>query len=471
MNGKTRMRVTLVALSLVVSAGMMGCETMTMERGPTPPPKYAKFGPGKLIGVKPTKDNWHKLAWLEPQNTQPYAPQGVAGREGKFYVINTQSDTVSVVDQKTHRVLKTLKLDLESIKHLGFDIKKFKNIAKPHHAWIVPGGRYLYVGNESREHDAVWVIDTRTDEIIDIHRAGMGKIETYGMLHGAFNPAEPMSYWGAVQDRKRGIVFVYDDTKLKPVGYIDTTEAGTQVRDIIWEGSGRYAFVFHQNKKKSHIAVVDHKTRQVIDVLTDHWGGGQATRTKDSRAVIGLSSRKDYASIIDVRTRKIVRKVSFKDIVPGKKSVPRNVSMGPKDKLAYVGLRKIGKGVAFDVDTGKIVAVFECGKKANTIYIPPVANPKVGLFTNEAADFVTAIDLATNTKIKDIPTGNGSHNIAFSADGKVAGVSILKDDFVTLIDMEKLEVIADVKTGWGQKGIRWVPYMPGLSSDNPYPKK
>lgn len=411
-------------------------------------------------GGSPRADN------MDPQMSWPYNPGQWAGQEGKFYINGQNEGYVTVFDANSQEKLKQINFwehEMDRLRREGkpVDDKAIDFIQKnmrPHHSWITPGGKYNYVSNNSKGSNRMWVVDTRTDEIIaTIDGAGMGP------LHGAFSPFRDLAAFGTVQDRKQGWVTFIDLNTHKVIGQAKTT--GIQTRDLVFTPDNKHLYVTNSgwNPKKGIMGGVDmididtHKVVKSFDIP----GSRGMKMTYDGKLVGVASIRKGFVAFIDTATHKVIAKVDVGN-------QPNNISFSPDNSKAYVGIRKDKVFVVIDLKTFTVKTKIPAGKNANAMYLAP-GNSGVGIGTNEADDFVTVIDYRTDRKIKEIDTPLGPHNVAYTPDGKIAIISCAKSREAIFIDMETLEEIVVIdKAGHGNNGVRWAPYASGLSSAKPY---
>ena len=410
-------------------------------------------------GGQPRTDN------MDPQMSWPYDPGQWSGQEGKFYLNGQNEGFVSVFDAQTQERLKVINFwnyEIAQLKKEGkpADDKAIDFIQKnvrPHHSWITPGGKYNYISNNSKGWDRFWVVDTKSDEIV-------GHLNTGGMgpLHGAFSPYRDLAAFGAAQDKKKGWVTFIDLKTHKVLG--GTKTGGTQTRDIVFLPDNKHLYVTNSgwDPKKGNmggVSKIDIDTMKMVKHI-DVPGSRGMKMTNDGKLVGVASIRKGFTVFIDTATDKIVGKVET-----GKQ--PNNISFSPDSSKAYVGLRKEKAFAVIDLKTMSITKKIPAGKTANAMYMQP--GGKYGIGTNEGDDFVTVIDHTSDTKIMDIPTPLGAHNVAYTPDGKVAIISCAKSREAVFIDMVKLEEIEVIdKAGHGNNGVRWAPYAKGLSSKKPY---
>jgi DNA-binding beta-propeller fold protein YncE len=417
---------------------------------------------GGKMGMEPRADN------MDPQGSWPYEPHKRADKPGKFYINGQNEGYVTVFDANSQKLLKVInvweyeyaQVRKEKGREPTEQEKDFiqKN-GRPHHSWITPGGRFTYVSNTGREWDRFWVVDARTDEIV-------GHFNTGGMgpLHGAFSPYRDLAVWGAVQDRKNGVATFIDIRSHRVLGTVKTS--GTQTRDVVFAPDNKHVYITNSgwDPDKGNMGGVDLIDIDAMKVVKhfDIPGSRGMMITYDGRLIAVASIRKGTVTFIDPTKHEIIKTIEI-----GNK--PSNIAFDSDGTKAYIGLAGDKQFAVIDLKTMTLKTKIAAGKNANRVYLPP-GNKKIAIGTSDGDDFVTIIDMVNDKKIKDIPTPLGAHNVAYTADGKIAIVSCNKSREAMFIDVEKLEEIGIIdKAGHGNNGVRWAPYGTGLGPDKPYP--
>lgn len=403
---------------------------------------------------------------LDPQMSWPYDVSNLAGSEGKFYINGENEGFITVFDATTMEKLKVIsawEYEYDQLRAAGKPVDEkaidfIQKNARPHHSWVVPGGRYNYISNNARNWDRFWVVDTTTDEIVTHFQTG-----GVGPLHGAFSPFRDLAVFGNVQDRKQGVATFIDTVNHKVIGTVKTS--GTQTRDVVFAPDNKHVYITNSgwDPKKGNMGGVDMIDIDAMKVVKhfDIPGARGMKMTYDGKIAGVASIRKGFVAFIDLEKHEIIGKVQL-----GNR--PSNVAFSPDNTKAYIGLAKDKVFAVVDLKTMTLKTKIPAGKNANAVYFPPGAT-RYAFGTSEADDFVTVIDFVTDTKVKDIFTPLGAHNIAYTPDGKIAIVSCRKSREAVFIDVEKQEIIKVIdKAGHGNNGVRWIPYMAGHSSAKPY---
>lgn len=139
----------------------------------------------------------------------------------KFYVPVQDDGLVAVIDpEKRDHVVKLIKV----------------NAAQPHHPWVTPGMRYVYINHQSEgkgDHNILTVIDSFTDEVV-----AEIKTDFDDPFHCAFHPFRDLMLCADLNPRG-GYVYFIDPVRHRYMFKVKT--AGTAARDVILsqEGSSR----------------------------------------------------------------------------------------------------------------------------------------------------------------------------------------------------------------------------------------
>ena len=405
-------------------------------------------------------------SFLDPQMSWPYEPGKFVGKEGKFYINGQNEGFVTVYDANTQKKLKVINFwDYEKnlLRKAGkkVDAKAddfIKKNVRPHHSWVVPGGRYNYVSNNAKANDRFWVVDTHTDTIVaHFNSGGMGP------LHGAFSPFRPLAVFGNVQDKKQGLATFIDTRAHTVIGTVKT--GGTRTRDVVFTPDNKHVYITNSGwdpKKgdKGGVTMINIDTMKVVKTFPIN--GSKGMKITFDGKIVGVTGFRDgTVHFIDATKHEIIGVVK----VGGK---PNNVSFNASNTKAYAGLYGKNTFAVIDMKTMTVKTQIPAGKNANAVYFPP-GNSKIAIGTSEGDDFVTFIDVINDKKIKDVNTPLGAHNIAFTPDGKLAIVSCKKSREAVFLDVVKMEELSIVDmAGYGNNGVRWIPYGPGRSSANPY---
>ena len=118
-------------------------------------------------------------------------------------------------------------------------------------------------------------------------------------------------------------------------------------------------------------------------------------------------------------------------------------------KRLFVTMPRANKVAVVDTEGFKVTANVDAGENPVRAAMQPDEKYLwVGNNAREATQSgVTVIDTSTEKVAAQIPTGRGHHEIAFSADSRLAYVSNRDEGTVSVIDIQKLKKVKDLKTG------------------------
>jgi len=367
-------------------------------------------------------------------------------KHGKFYIPIQDENKVAVIDpEKPGYIVKIIPV-------------KFN---QPHHPWMAPGLRYVYINYQSEgkgDHDAFTVIDTRTNTVVKDIRNGIND-----PFHGSYNTVQDLYITGDLNP-KAGNVHMIDTNTHKLVASIKTM-GGKQTRDIIQTRDGRYAFIGHQRRGSTAIDVLDVEKRKIIKSIPCVQCGSLKMNPQGT-LFIATSATRDkkrkwqpgHAMIIDVAKMEVVKKIPV-----GRR--PRNISFSNDGKKAYIGVAADGKIAVIDMEKMELKKLLDSGKGANFPYPHPYA--PVLVMGNDGTDsHVTIVDMDTDTVIGRIEAaGKATHNATWSADGRFLVISNRLGSTVTILKWEggkKITKVDDVEVGFGTNGVHWAPYFSGV---------
>lgn len=208
-------------------------------------------------------------------------PENVASRaNGPAVVVSAKGHTVSVLDWRSLRVLKT-----------------FRNFRSPHLAAFAPDGKWIYVTDDGS--GVVSVIQLRGLRIVD--RVFVGT----GAHHLAFSPDE-RRVWIALGERARTIVVLQTDRVDRP-RVLARFDPGFRAHDLVFSPNGTQVWV--TSDTLSTVAVLSTKTGKVLFSVPagpppQHLAFGDSTH--DAYVTSGYGSRIER---VDLRGR-VIREVA-----------------------------------------------------------------------------------------------------------------------------------------------------------------
>jgi YVTN family beta-propeller protein len=119
------------------------------------------------------------------------------------------------------------------------------------------------------------------------------------------------------------------------------------------------------------------------------------------------------------------------------------------DRRLFVSMPLLGQVAVVNTEEFKLVGTVDAGPVPTRVVLQPDQRYLwVGNDSRKPGEGgVTVIDPSDLKKVKSIPTGRGHHEIAFSADSRLAFVTNREDGTVTAIDVARLEKAKDIEVG------------------------
>ncbi len=305
-----------------------------------------------------------------------------------MFVVNGGDHSISAIDVATDQVLGTIEL---------------RGVEYPHHIYASPDRSTLLVavpgfdlsgghsggGAHGGEHagGAVLALDARTGALRTARRLDAPN-------HNAIFSPDGTTVWTS-QIASPGSVLVLDATTLEPRAAI---EVGDGPAEVTFAPSGGVAFV--ANTDSDSVTILDPTTLNAVataavgDAPVGAWPGSDGRMYVDNESGQSLS-------VID----------------PSLKSVVATIPLGFTPALAAIAPN--GELWVADTDSGKLVF----------------------------------LEASTGIRIGELATGEGAHAFAFSSDGAKAYVTNQNADTVSVISLATRTVIRTIAVGAKPNGI------------------
>jgi YVTN family beta-propeller protein len=279
-----------------------------------------------------------------------------------------------------------------------------ENSRYPHHVYLstdkaqllvaVPGVDYsdghTHGHGDTAISGAVMVLDATTGRVIAARRIGVPN-------HNANMPASRREIWTAASETA-GAVLVLDPSSLDTIQRIDV---GKTPAEVTFSADGLLAFV--ANTGSASVSVVDVASRQVVKTIgvgaspVGAWGSGQRLYVDNEQDA--TLSMIDAKMLANVRTNVL----GF---------VPAMIAVAPD----------------------------------GTVWIADPNNARVVLYDREA-----------DRKVGEVATGAGAHGVTFGRDGRMAYITNQVADTVTVVDVATLRVMKELRVGSKPNGLVFRP--------------
>ncbi|HXU29740.1 MAG TPA: alpha/beta fold hydrolase [Thermoanaerobaculia bacterium] len=301
--------------------------------------------------------------------------------------------------------------------------------------WLVP-----FFG--ATIEDDPWIY-TRSSPITFIAHAKTPTLVLHGERDSEVPAPQGYEFWKAL--RRQGVptelyIFADQGHRLNPAG-----ERERYARTVDWfrrwlaEPAETLAVA---NKSDASVDLIDPATGRSRATLPTGNGPHEAAISPDGATLVvsDYGTRAEPGSsltVIDLATRRVVAKVDL-----GAPKKPHGLAwLGPQD-LA-VTAEGSGELLIVKPREGKVVRTVATGQEiSHMVAVTPEG--KRAFVANIGSGSVTAIDLQTGQKLKDIPTGAGAEGIAFRPGTREVWVTNREADTLSVIDADHLTVIATV---------------------------
>jgi len=367
-----------------------------------------------------------------PRLVQAPAVRGGApiSARDRVYTADQSSNTVTVINPATNRVLGTIPLGAERLGPLLGP--QYVGDIDVHGMGFSPDGRYLDVISVTT--NTVTVIRTATNKVVS---------QTYvdrASHEGMFSP-DGKTVW--VASRGTNLVDVVDPIRGNVIDRIPTADGPSKV---VFSPNGRYAYVNHI--RAAVIDVIDVKSRRVVRTikgLASDFSSDEMI-SPDGQELWAAHKKTGQVSIIDLRTNTVAGVLN----TGADTNHPNFVTHGQTD-FAYLTVGSLNQTLVFQrsgnqIRHPKLVArVPDSGVQPHGLW-PSADNTRLYV-VNEKSDVVDVVDTATNKVIESIPNGQESQALVYVADAVPTGPGT---SGLTRQGLDKKVVNTDIKSGAGK---------------------
>lgn len=318
------------------------------------------------------------------------------------YVVNAESNSLSVIDLTTQQVRETISFGDASMSHSS-KTNMAEMVMWPHHIYLSPDGSKLGVGVPGMDLSAghaggmagmkgrVLLVDSKTG-------ATTVNQQTPVMNHNAVFSSDGSEIWTS-QMSETGKVLVYDAGKMT---LKNTIAVGMEPAEVTMSSNGQYAFV--ANGMSNTITVINVADKSVVKTIPVGEDPVGAWPGADGRMYVD-NEKGQSISVIDVATLSVVETVKL-GFTPGYAAyhLTRNelwVSQAGSGNKVVIFERLNGGWMKMgEVMTGLDAHAIAFSKDGTTAYV-----------TNQGAATVSVIDVAKRTKLNDIAVGKKPNGI------------------------------------------------------------
>jgi YVTN family beta-propeller protein len=324
------------------------------------------------------------------------------GGSAKVYVANEEANTVSVLDAKSFKMLRTIAVGRE-----------------PHNVQVSPDGKLAWV--------------TSNGEVLKSSEAEGHK----GMPKG-----EHAAMGG------RGEVWAIDTAS---DGVVAKVAVGRHPAHVVLTPDSRFAYV--TNGGENTVSVVDTGARRVVATVPVGAYPHGIRISPDGREAYVANLKGGTVSVIDTASQKQVAQI------PAGRA-PAQVGFTRDGRLAFVSLSGESKVAVIDPARRKVIATVPVGTVPIQLYATP--DSRTLLVANQGTrkkpgTSVSVIDLESFKVAKTIETGPGAHGVVVDREGRYAYVTNIYANSVSVLELKDRKVVATVPVGKGPNGISVTP--------------
>ncbi len=360
----------------------------------------ALAGASTLVLNEPSSE-----AASRPRLVQAPAVRGGAliSSRDRIYTADQSSNTVSVINPATNKLLGTIGLGAERLG--GVLGPQYVNDIDVHGMGFSPDGRYLDVISVTT--NTVTIIATATNKIVS---------QTYvdrASHEGMFSP-NGKTVW--VASRGTNLVDVVDPVKGKVLERIRTADGPSKV---VFSPNGRYAYVNHI--RAAVVDVIDVKSHRVvrrIGGLPSSFSSDEMI-SPDGRELWAAHKKTGQVSVIDLLGNRVATVLST-----GPDTNHPNFVTTKAGSFVYLTVGGLNQTLVFkrkaDPAAPALVArVRNSGVQPHGLW-PSPDNTRVYV-VNEKSDVVDVINTATNTVVDHIANGQESQALVYIANAVPRG--------------------------------------------------
>ena len=292
----------------------------------------------------------------------------------RLFVVNKQSDTMSIVDTNSADVLMTVEIG-----------------SQPHEMAILPSGGKAYVSNVGE--NTVSVVDLETGR-------ETGKIISpdFSFPHGiAFTPDSRIAILTSERTQK---IFVIDTASDEITRTIDTDQGGTHM--VVIDGTGRWAYF--TNRDSNSVSVMDLEDYNLVATIPAGDGAEGIALSPDGSQIWTGDRRGNTVTVIDTTTRRVIERLEGG-------GAPIRAGFTPDGSQVWVPNSVSGDVWVFDAVTRKVIGTVAVGASPGGVtFAPDGARAYVAC---GGPGEVHVIDTESLTVIAKIPVGDGPDGITF----------------------------------------------------------
>ncbi len=337
------------------------------------------------------------LVQFADSRSEPMVPE--PAREARLYVLNKADASVSIIDPKSRKEVKTVKVG-----------------EGPHEAATSPDGRWVVVCNygDRTPGSSLSVIDTHTQEVAKVIELG-----AYHRPHGIkFLPGQLRFIVTAEVEKK---LLIVDLATWKVEAAIDTGQNISHMAAL--SSDAKRAFV--ANIGSGSVSVIDLESRELLKIVETGAGAEGICSVPTTREIWVTNRAANTVSVIDEVKLTVVATLKCPKF-------PIRAEILPDQAHVLVSCAESADLAVFRVSDRKVAR--------------RIAMPKSPKETDPRRRRLMRFGDSS------VPIG-----ILVEPDGKRAYIANTFSDIVSVVDLEAWKVVGSLKAGAEPDGLAWVP--------------
>jgi len=192
------------------------------------------------------------------------------------------------------------------------------------------------------------------------------------------------------------------------------------------------------------VLVLDPTTLETKHSIKVGRAPSEVTFSADGRYGFVANTHSGNVSVVDVKTREVVRTITVGDSPVG--------AWQGSNGVAYVDNEVDGTITAIDTRSLDIVQTYRLGFTPGMVGYGPDGNVWVADSYNAKVAIRSA---SADTQVGVVLAGAGAHGVVFNGDQKTAYVSNQEGNTVSVIDVETRKAVATIPVGLKPNGMAW----------------
>ncbi|MCO5297950.1 MAG: hypothetical protein M9921_13965 [Fimbriimonadaceae bacterium] len=208
------------------------------------------------------------------------------------------------------------------------------------------------------------------------------------------------------------------------------------------------------NKGAATASIVSLKDGTTLRTVPTGEGPHEVAISEDGKNAVacnyGAATPGNSLTVFTVPEGKVLRTIDL-----GAYTRPHGIAWLDSQRVAVTS-ETTGNLVVVDVASGKVEKAIPTGQQLSHM-VALDAKGKRAYTANIGSGSISALDLATGTRLAIVPTGKGAEGIDVSPDGSQVWVTNREDGTVSVVDAKTLKVIATMPCGAFSIRVKFTP--------------